>query len=249
MRWHTPNDVLGKRGASAFTMIELLVVIAIIAVLAGLLLPALSRAKAAALSVRCKGNLRQLGLALNVYTGEHRAFPLESGGWLERILPYTNSPDGPGFQCPSAPFLFEGWSHPSIYGYNSMGTVNLVLQPDVQAGQYGLGLGGNSWPGVRDVPVPEQAVRVPSDMIAFGDGFMSLQGGKISWGAFGKNWIGFVLPEEDKAYRDAAEKRHGGKLNAAFCDGHVEAVRVRSLLLENSDAAFRRWNNDHEPHR
>ncbi len=89
MRRHSPNDVPRKRGASAFTLIELLVVIAIIAVLAGLLLPALSRAKAAALSVRCKGNLRQLGLALNVYTGEHRAFPLESGGWLERILPIS----------------------------------------------------------------------------------------------------------------------------------------------------------------
>jgi prepilin-type processing-associated H-X9-DG protein len=218
-----------------------------------MLLPALAKAKAAANSARCKGNLRQLGIALNVYTGDQRAFPLASGtdgkDWLERMLPYTNAPDGPSFKCPAPPFLFEDWMHPSIYGYNSMGTMNLTLMPDVQDRRYGLGLGGFSWPGIGDVPVLERAVVVPSDMIAFGDGFVGLQGGKIGWGALGQNWIGFIRPEEDKACREAAQKRHGGKLNVVFCDGHVESLKVRSLLLENSEAAFRRWNNDHEPHR
>jgi prepilin-type N-terminal cleavage/methylation domain-containing protein len=64
----------------AFTLIELLVVIAIIAILAALLLPALSAAKRKAQQTTCMSNLRQVGLALHLYTDDFEYFPGDPAG-------------------------------------------------------------------------------------------------------------------------------------------------------------------------
>lgn len=236
-----------KRNRAGFSLTELLVVIAIIGVLAALLLPALSRSMARARQIHCVNNLRQIGIGLQNFAANNRAYPSFSGGtngdnsgiWFDQL-----QRGGFDDSQPKTNFLFQGvWrcptaKHNASYAYNTFGVAPIGYNgPAAMDPKHAsLGLFGyyNKKP-FPITPIKESEVVCPSDMMAVGD---SIVGG-----------IDFMRLDLKYLEQRGASARHQGRLNVVFCDGHVESPTLQFLFEDTSDDALVRWNRDHLPHR
>jgi prepilin-type N-terminal cleavage/methylation domain-containing protein len=139
-------EKMPKGGRWAFTLIELLVVIAIIAILAALLLPALARAKSKAQQTTCISNLKQVGLALVLYSDDFSGYwPYASDTtqpdpnlWTKQLQPYMrlrgnqeSGQENPVFLCPRA--HYDGWPSSSELS-RTYGCTGTMLGPTGSGG-------------------------------------------------------------------------------------------------------------------
>jgi len=223
---HVGSDegVKSQGTASAFTLIELLVVVAIIAIVASLLLPTLTASKAAAKRVQCVDNLRQLGLAAQMYWDDNGDFTFRylSGatnggrlywfGWLKpgaegdrefdasqgALYPYLQ---GRGVEiCPSLDYgssLYKYKARGAAYGYG----YNLYL------GQTSINLSRVTRPG--DTVLLADAAQVNDFQAPASPDHPMLEE------------FYYVDANESTGYPNG-HFRHQRQANAVFCDGHVD---------------------------
>src|SRR5262249_1944785 len=127
-----------RRNAHGFTLIELLVVIAIIAILAAILFPVFAQAREKARQTACLSNLRQMGMALNMYVqdsdeslptfsslGSEAGGPCTYQGFHQAILPYEKNTEI--WRCPTKPNAYD----------IAQGNKNLGLPPSCPSGSPG----------------------------------------------------------------------------------------------------------------
>jgi prepilin-type processing-associated H-X9-DG protein/prepilin-type N-terminal cleavage/methylation domain-containing protein len=251
----------------AFTLVELLVVIAIIAILAALLLTAVSQAKGRALRIQCANNVLQLGIALQEFRTDYNSYPpfldpsdhSENRYWKNalgyEIGIHTNTSYFPKgvWHCPAAYRPSDAiWNlHNEAgyddYGYNAYGLGSLAFTN-------ALGLSTYYWLASLPTPrVKESEVVSPSEMFAVGDAFFGAPSVIVDGASIlGRASDSVVLshrpfPDPESTKRSYA--RHQDKANVVFCDGHVESPTLQFLFEDTSDEALSRWNRDHLPHR